>query len=240
MSIPVTAIHPPERSSGGISTIDDSMTSSESAGLRGLPREYLDHYHLHRETILRRLDEFRRVPPEEYVMELCFCILTPQSRALHAELVMAELRERGFPEKEFDPTPHLRDPAHYIRFHNQKGERLRRIAADRERIGAILASDIPSAEQREWLTANVKGLGWKESSHLLRNIGHLDLAIIDRHILKHMVRCGVLEAVPKSIGTRKIYLDLERRFMELAASCGMHPQELDLLFWSLEEGSVRK
>jgi N-glycosylase/DNA lyase len=107
-------------------------------------------------------------------------------------------------------------------------------------MGVLTDPSLSAAERREWLVANVKGLGWKESSHFLRNIGFLELAIIDRHILKHMLRCGAIDAIPKSIGTRRAYLELEERFRALAEASGLPLQELDLLFWSFEEGSVRK
>lgn len=206
-----------------------------------LDSEYREHYMRHAETIQRRLEEFRAVPPSEYLYELLYCILTPQSRAAHADIVIRELRERGFPESRIDPTPHLRDPAHYIRFHNQKSLRLLAVADQRDEIMRVLTSRaIDSKGKREWLVANVKGLGWKEASHFLRNIGFLDLAIIDRHILKHLLRCGAIEAIPRSIGTRSAYLELERSFQALADAANLPLQELDLLFWSFEEGSVRK
>lgn len=206
-----------------------------------LPAEYAGHYREHANTIRGRLLEFRNVPASEYLYELFYCLLTPQSRAVHAEAVIATLRALGFPDNRFDPTPHLRHPAHYIRFHNQKGARLIDAA---ERAGEILqvlrAPDLSAAERREWLVENVKGLGWKEASHFLRNIGFLELAIIDRHILKHMLRCGAIESIPKSIGSRRTYLHLEECFRALADDAGLPLQELDLLFWSFEEGSVRK
>lgn len=206
-----------------------------------IPPEYLEHYREHIDIIRQRLQEFTAVPASEYLYELLFCLLTPQSRAAHAEAVIAELRARGFPENRFDPTPHLRDPAHYIRFHNQKGKRLLAVADRAGEITGVLASqELASSEKREWLVKNVNGLGWKEASHFLRNIGFLDLAIIDRHILKHMLRCGVIGEPPKSIGTRRTYLEMEERFGALAAALGMPLQELDLLFWSFEEGTVRK
>jgi N-glycosylase/DNA lyase len=205
-----------------------------------LASEYLEHYKLHAATIRERLEEFAAVPASEYLHELLYCILTPGSRALHADAVMRELRDRGFPDARFDPTPHLRDPAHYIRFHNQKGARLLAVADMREEImRALTSNDSSSEEKREWLVANVNGLGWKEASHFLRNVGFHELAIIDRHILKHLLRNGAIETIPASIGSRKVYLDLERRFKALAESVGLSLQELDLLFWSFEEGSVR-
>lgn len=205
-----------------------------------LPNTYRQHYQFHAATIAERLQQFQQVPATEYLLELCFCLLTPQSKAEHAEKVIARLIELGFPDTDIDPTPILRDPAHYIRFHNQKGERLRAVALRQKEITDLLGSNQPSAAKREWLVEHVKGLGWKEASHVLRNIGHLDLAIIDRHILKHMLHCGVIPLIPTSIGTRRTYLQLEQSFFQLAESFGLQAQELDLLFWSLEEGSVRK
>ena len=205
-----------------------------------LAGEYVEHWARHRGTIRERLAQFEAVPAAEYLNELFFCLLTPQSRAAHAEQVMAKLRAEGFPERTVDPVPYLRDPGHYIRFHNQKSQRLLEAAARGPEIRAVLTSSLDAQAKREWLVANVKGMGWKEASHFLRNIGHLDVAIIDRHILKHMLRTCAIDAIPKSIGTRRVYLELEDRFRALAASAGLSLQELDLLFWSYEEGSVRK
>lgn len=213
----------------------------EAPSLPALAEEYVEHFALHRDAIRERLDDFRAVEPKGYLYELFYCLLTPQSRAAHAELVIARLRDEGFPERAIDPAPILREPQHYIRFHNQKGRWLLEAAAQAERIVGVLTSrEYDGAVRRDWLVANVKGLGWKEASHFLRNIGHLDLAIIDRHILKHMLRSGAIDAIPKTVGTRRTYLELERRFRQLATSAGLTLQELDLLFWSYEEGSVRK
>ncbi len=204
-------------------------------------RDYVEHYRLHQSTIEARLQEFRAVRQEEYLWELIYCLLTPGSRALHAEAVVAELRRDRFLDRRFDPTPYLRDPAHYIRFHNRKGSRLLAVAERGAELTALLAdSQIDSHSKRERLVAAVPGLGWKEGSHLLRNIGHLDVAIIDRHILKHMLRTGAIASIPDSVGGRRVYLELEARFMSLAEQMGLAPQELDLLLWSFEEGSVRK
>lgn len=205
-----------------------------------LPEKYRLHWDEHRSDITARLEEFRAVPPEEYFYELLYCLLTPQSRAVHAERVIAKLRTAGFPEQDVDPVPFLRDPAHYIRFHNVKAERIRALRNNWEEIKSVLLSpDADSASKRAWLVANVNGLGWKEASHFLRNIGHLDLAIIDRHILKHLAECNAIDVIPTTISRSK-YLEIESRFAELARSFGVTLQELDLLFWSFEEGSVRK
>ncbi|MGE3800921.1 MAG: DNA lyase [Candidatus Kapaibacterium sp.] len=200
---------------------------------------YQQHWERHRETIRERLRQFQEVPQEEYLFELLYCLLTPQSKAANAEQVIARLRSEGFPEQMVDPVPLLRDPAHYIRFHNQKGRRILLVWERWDEIFEVIASNRSSSDKREWLVENVNGLGWKEASHFLRNIGHLDLAIIDRHILKHLLRSGAIDQIPKTI-SKKTYVELEQKFVRLASSHGLELQELDLLFWSLEEGSVRK
>ena len=87
---------------------------------------------------------------------------------------------------------------------------------------------------------NVKGLGYKEASHFLRNIGRgKNLAILDVHILRNLKRCGVIRKIPATL-TKKTYLDTEERMRKLAANINIPLEELDLLFWSLETGFVFK
>lgn len=65
---------------------------------------------------------------------------------------------------------------------------------------------------------NIKGLGCKEASHFLRNIGlGNDMAILDIHILGNLKRYKVIEEIPSSI-SRKNYLNIEdkmRKFCKL-------------------------
>jgi N-glycosylase/DNA lyase len=87
---------------------------------------------------------------------------------------------------------------------------------------------------------NVKGIGYKEASHFLRNIGFgQHLAILDVHILRNMVRYGVIESVPKNI-SRSVYLELENKLKGFAKKIGIPMDELDLLFWSSETGEIFK
>ncbi len=94
-------------------------------------------------------------------------------------------------------------------------------------------------ESREWLIKNVKGLGRKEASHFLRNIGHQDLAILDRHILKNLVRVGAIGRLPKTLTTKR-YSAIEQKFLQFSHTIGIPMDELDLLFWSLETGEILK
>ena len=191
-------------------------------------------------AIGKRLEEFSQIPSKDYFYELAFCILTPQSSAANAEQTILELKQDKFWEQGFDPTSYLRNPKHYIRFHNTKAKRLLKI---REEFEALLPhlvdKNLEAEKKREIVLASVHGLGMKEASHFLRNIGMRGLAILDRHILKHLVRLHVIRAIPKSL-TKKRYLSVESRWKKFAKSIDISMDELDLLFWSMETGKIRK
>lgn len=202
----------------------------------------------HRSELIRvRLRDFSRVPAGHYFYELAYCLLTPQSSAVHAEKVVLALQKMSFRERGENPTALLRQKDQYIRFHNTKARRLLAIRDLYPLVEKKLlhSRDTPdfarrdASRLREWLVANVKGLGWKEASHFLRNIGYCNLAILDRHILRNLRRHGVLRSVPQSL-TQKRYLAIEQEFALFSATIGITMDELDLLFWSRETGEIRK
>ena len=84
------------------------------------------------------------------------------------------------------------------------------------------------------------GLGYKEATHFLRNIGKNDgLAILDRHILRTLQQLGVVDSIPNSI-SKKQYLEIELRFKIFANNIGIVLDVLDLVFWSMGTGEIRK
>jgi len=199
------------------------------------------------DPIRARLDQFAAVPPQELFYELAYCILTPQSSAAHAEHAVHQLRERGFRETGFDPTPVLRRSDTYIRFHNTKARRLLDVRAQFADITLAVdaarerraTSQADNRLLRQWLVTTVRGLGMKEASHFLRNVGFRDLAILDRHILRNLRHHGVLRSVPATLTTKR-YLRIEDQFRLFAEQIGIPMDELDLLFWSRETGEIRK
>lgn len=191
------------------------------------------------QAIRQRLADFRAVPESEYFYELAYCLLTPQSSAVNAGRVIEKLKTADFLATGGDPTTLLRSRDHYIRFHNTKARRLQEARLILPDIHDALRNGETSPVTRAWLVGNVKGLGWKEASHFLRNIGRRDLAILDRHILRNLVRHGVIRALPASL-TPSRYLSIERRFFRFAATLGIPMDELDLLFWSGETGEILK
>lgn len=204
-----------------------------------LPADLQLQYEAQREAIRARLADFTAVPPEAYFYELCYCLCTPQSKAVHAYAVVERLRDGRFMELGWDPTPVLRDPATYIRFHTTKGARLLAARESWPEIAHALATPMPPEEIRDWLVGAVNGFGMKEASHFLRNIGRRGLAIIDRHLLTNLVACGVYRVIPP-LHTHKRYRTIERRFRSFSQRVGIDMDELDLLFWSKQAGLILK
>ena len=197
-------------------------------------------YALHQEIIRTRLSEFASVPASEYFYELMYCLLTPQSSAKHAEQAVLALRAAGYPNREVNPEPFLRKKECYIRFHKTKSNYLLRMKDQYAIIAGKLTEPVAAVELRDWLVQNILGLGYKEATHFMRNIGKNDgLAILDRHILRNLKRLGVIRSIPKSL-SKKHYLNIERRFSEFASHIGIPLDELDLVFWSMETGEILK
>lgn len=192
-----------------------------------------------RAAIQARLQDFADVPASQHFYELCYCLCTPQSKAVHADAVVRALMHGKFLEEGWDPTFLLRDPAHYIRFHHTKGARLLALREQWDVLGPILRSALPPDRLREILVREVSGFGMKEASHALRNIGKRGLAIIDRHLITNLVACGVYVR-PPDVGSIKRYLAVERRFKAFASGVGIDMDELDLLFWSDQAGLILK
>jgi len=202
-------------------------------------------YKKKRQKIKKRLREFKTLQKrgdEEIFAELCFCLMTPQSKASSCDravriLKVSRLLLRGGIR---DIRKVLRGS---VRFHNKKSSYLitaRRLftSAGTIDIKRILKKDAFTA--REWLVKHVKGLGFKEASHFLRNIGMGDdLAILDVHILRNLKRYGVIRKIPASL-TKDRYIAVEEKMRVFSERVKIPLPEIDLLFWSNQTGFIFK
>jgi len=186
-----------------------------------------------------RMEEFRelgRRSSREIFKELCFCILTANFNAERSIRIQKEIGD-GFLML---PEPEL---ARRLRIlgHRYPEARARYIVLARKYSDSLketLSSFCSEAGAREWLARDVKGIGYKEASHFLRNIGYRDLAIVDFHIIDILVRHGLMKR-PKTL-TRKKYLETEDLLREVARRSGVSLAELDLYLWFSETGKVLK
>lgn len=198
------------------------------------------HYNNHQDQIRQRLLEFRSVPASEYFYELAYCLLTPQSSAAHAEQAIIKLREKNFQNHEMDAESILASKDHYIRFHKTKARYLQQLKLQIFEIVQKVTERSTAYEKREWLVMSVNGLGYKEATHFLRNIGKNDgLAILDRHILRTLKQVRIIRTLPKSM-SKKQYLLIENKFIKFAMDIGIVLDELDLVLWSMGTGEIRK
>lgn len=183
----------------------------------------------------KRLNEFKELGKKgnkEWFSELCFCILTANSKAETALRIQAELKDIFSTACSNDIKNCIIKNKH--RFHNNK---TRFIIEAREH--ADIKEKIKNAaEPREWLVENINGIGYKEASHFLRNVGYETYAILDRHILNLMKDSRLIKEIPKL--NKKTYLEIEKIFLKLAESAGMNAAELDLYMWYMRTGKVLK
>jgi N-glycosylase/DNA lyase len=105
----------------------------------------------------------------------------------------------------------------------------------------LLAGFETSDERRDFFAANpgVRGLGYKEASHFLRNVGFRGYAILDKHILARLAEFGVIES-PRPPSTKKRYLDLEQKLKLFSERIDIDFDELDLLLWYTKTGEILK
>jgi N-glycosylase/DNA lyase len=188
------------------------------------------------EKISERIKEFEKNLEEKRIFsELCFCILTANSQAERCIRIQKETGS-GFEILDKDELAiKLKEAGH--RFWSQRAERIVKARKFKQELEENISKK-SGREIRSWLVENVEGLGMKESSHFLRNIGCKDLAIVDFHIVDLLVREGLVER-PKTITSKK-YLEIEAVLTELGSKVNLSLAELDLYLWYLETGKVLK
>jgi len=189
---------------------------------------------------LKEFESFKNKNTKEWFSELCFCILTANSKAVTGLKIQDELKAKGFCEYSHDLIREtIRKNKH--RFHNNKANYIvsARVHINiKDKIKKITKQK-GEHEAREWLVKNVKGLGYKEASHFLRNVGYKSLAILDRHILSLMEESGFIKEKPKTLN-KKNYFEIEEIFKKIAEILKMSCAELDLYMWYMKTGEVLK
>ncbi len=208
--------------------------------------ELREVYEQRRDIIDKRLKEFQKVGQKSFrtlFQELVFCLLTPMSRAKACDTAVKGLQYKDLLFK--GDEVQIAEALEGVRFPENKA---RFIVEARDlfmspggyNLEKIVQENPRPKVTREWFVKNVKGLGYKESSHFLRNVGvGFDLAILDRHILRNLYRHGVIKEIPQSV-TKKQYLEIEKKMRKFSKDVGIEMGALDLLFWSMETGEVFK
>ncbi|MCY3973703.1 MAG: hypothetical protein OXF52_05845 [Candidatus Dadabacteria bacterium] len=203
-----------------------------------------------RSEIRKKLAGFRRVikhaDDAEIFEELAFCIFTAGASARMGLKSIAAVRPvimSARSEKQFSRLL-KKNGAH--RFPNERARYLlhtRNYLRDThgmEMRRLIMSFDDPDKRRAFFAeTPDIKGIGFKEASHFLRNIGLGGYAILDKHIMNCLFEMGVVDdPAPPARGKR--YLEIEGALRRYAKRHGFDMDEMDLLLWSEKTGAILK
>lgn len=186
---------------------------------------------------VKEFDKKRLILDEiEIFSELCFCILTANFNAKRSIMIQKKIGSGFLTWSEIKLAEKLKELGH--RYPNARAKYIVLARRHIKKIINVLKTYKKDEEIREWLKKNIKGLGYKEASHFLRNIGYKNFAIIDFHILDLLEKYNILEK-PKSIN-KKNYIRIENVLKVLSKKTDLNLQELDLYLWFLETGQILK
>ncbi|MCX7956750.1 MAG: N-glycosylase/DNA lyase [Endomicrobia bacterium] len=203
-------------------------------------KSLLKNYKFYYKKIQEKKREFLQniYSKNKVFQELCFCLLTPQSKATKCWLAIEEMFREGFPKCDKSTVESILRPK--VRFYKNKTKYLFEVAKKFDLIYKIIGENFEPRVLRKVLVEEIKGLGLKEASHFLRNIGYsFDLAILDRHILKNLIKLKVIKTMPKSL-KEKEYITIEQKFINFSKKIKIPLVDLDLLLWAKQTGFVFK
>ena len=188
---------------------------------------------------LKSFKSFKNRSTADWFSELCFCILAANSKARTSIAIQQALGYEGFLNYSKNKIANL-ILRNKHRFHNNKTKYI--IESRKFHFIKSIVQELGKKgeiqETREWLVKNIKGIGYKEASHFLRNTGHDNLAILDRHVINTLAENKIIKK-PKNLN-RETYLKIEKEFLKLANQCNISPAKLDLILWYMKTGEILK
>ena len=186
----------------------------------------------------QRIDEFKKInrnSNDELFQEMCFCILTANYNAEKSIKIQNEIQNCFSTDSTDELSKKLKNYGH--RFPNTRAKYISESLKCKDKLKDIVKFHDKQA-LRNWIVNNVKGLGYKEASHFLRNIGFDDYAIIDFHIIDILYDNKLIQK-PKTI-TKNKYLEIEDLLKKIAKKTNLTLAELDLYLWYIETGKILK
>ncbi|MHA2036323.1 MAG: N-glycosylase/DNA lyase [Promethearchaeota archaeon] len=185
---------------------------------------------------IREFSEIRNGSLDIIFKELCFCIMTANCSAEKCIEVQTKVG-KGFQSLNAKELSKKLKKYGY-RFPNIRAEYIVNARKHKQDLKKALDNNTNLKELREWIAKNIKGLGYKEASHFLRNIGYTGYAIIDFHIIDVLTNYQLIDK-PKTL-TKHKYLEIEEMLGKIATELNLNLSELDLFMWYLETGKVLK
>jgi N-glycosylase/DNA lyase len=214
----------------------------------------------HTESTLRRtvqvvcgllaVDDAAQMRPAEeaqYRSELIACILTSRvssgsaqaalERLTSAELLSDSRWQDNDATFEADIASCLRSSTEGVgayRFPNAKAAQLARLrtALQQHSLSSLLRAEPDMAAVRRRLVQLLPGVGPKQASMFLRNIGATyDLAILDAHAIRFLHAVGMIRSPAPNLSTLSQYEQVETHAIRYARSCEQEVGYLDWAIW---------
>ena len=185
----------------------------------------------------KKLKEFKKnfnIKPEQKFIELCFCILVANTSIEKTLAIWREVFKNFIYFSENQLAKELKKLGY--RFYNKRANYIVSARKFIREIDSIVKTK-KDFGIRGWLVENIKGIGLKESSHFLRNLGFENFAIVDRHVLKILKEREVIDKIPKTL-TKKRYLEIEEKLKNIAKSLSLNLAELDLYLFYLDTKKI--
>ncbi|MEM2940449.1 MAG: N-glycosylase/DNA lyase [Thermoproteota archaeon] len=192
-----------------------------------------------RRIVSKRIGMFKKIGKDRrrVFSELCFCILTANYTAEGGIRIQREMGEDFFKLNRIRLAEKLRSLGY--RYPKTRANYIVEARILFDDVWRIINEENDQTNIRKWLADNVQGIGFKEASHFLRNIGFKNLAIIDKHVLRVLNRYGLIRRIPKTL-SRGRYLEVEQTLSKIADELKVSLAELDLYLWYMDTGKVLK
>ncbi len=195
---------------------------------------------------------WRRLDEHDLWREFCLCVLSSRTRfelaseavdRLERSGVLARMRAKptnvhhAEVEAVLRPRKDGKVGARGIPFWRSRSAQLLGSAAAlyagrRKGLKSILLRIGDPERVRSEFVSTLPGMGMKQASHFLQNIGFSrDLAIIDTHLLSFIIEDLMLIRFESHGVSERMYMDLERRVQRMAAANGFSLRQLDRAIW---------
>ena len=185
---------------------------------------------------IKEFAEIKNQSSNDIFKELCFCIMTANCNADKCIEIHEGIEDGFLKLNEFQLANRFKELGY--RFPNIRAKYIVEARNNMKDLKNKIKSNKEEGELRDWIVKNIKGLGYKEASHFLRNIGYKNYAIVDFHIVDLLARKNLINK-PKVMSKKK-YLKIEELLKNIAEKSGINLAELDLYLWFLETGKILK
>lgn len=206
--------------------------------------------HLNKENEIRgRIEEFRHIGTlgsnEDIFFELVYCMLAAGTSAELAFKVHNILRKDDFiisaNQKQI-----IQKLKTCYRFYNLRGEYIYQTREYFRKnfnfdFKKIIKDNYSLEGRRDFFAEdkNIIGIGMKVASHFLRNIGFMEYAILDKHVIQIMKEFNLISDKFK-ISNKMKYIECELVLRELGEYVNLTMGELDFVLWYYKTGKIIK